>query len=435
MAYKEVVIKGDSLGACPHRKQGVIAFPGTSFGKREICFLNAEDIERDTLIVGGIGVGKTNAFKYIVSQLKPKMTADDVMLIFDSKGDFRQFYTKGDRIISNSKTAIKEGIAEWNIYMDIVMDGWGKEEISHNANEISELIFYDEINNSHAPFFPQAAKDIFAAILKAITFLGIDNMDHRVKYMNNQALMKYLNKIDAEMLNDFLGKYEETRGVLKYIGKGNSEQALGVLAELQSVTSKLFLKNFGKDGRFSVRKFENDRNAKTLFVEYDISSGYSLRPIYRVLVDMFIKHALSNESKGNVYIICDEMKLLPHLLHMEDALNYGRSLGLRVFAGLQSLEQLYEVYTETNAKNLISAFQTVICFRTNNMETRKYISNLYGTHIISRQFIDVSNKVISESQIENVVDDWDITGLDKGEAIIGLPYEKPFVFKFERFGG
>lgn len=433
MAYKERIIKGDSIGYCPHRNNGVIRFRGTSYGKVSECILAERDIERDTLLVGGIGTGKTNTFMYIISQLKQIMTKDDVMLVFDSKCDFRRFYDVGDKIISNNKNVRVDGLVEWNIYMDIVVDGWDIESISHNANEIAELIFFDEIEKSHAPFFPQAARDIFAAILKAISFLGIDNVEHRIKYMNNYALKTYLNKLNAEMLIDFLGKHEETRGVLKYIGNGKSEQALGVLAELQSVTSKLFLKNFGKDGRFSIRKFESDRKGHTLFIEYDISNGYSLRPIYRVLVDMFIKQALSTNSKGKVFIICDEMKLLPHLLHLEDALNYGRSLGIRFFAGIQSLEQIYEVYTELNGKNIMSSFQTTICFRTNNMETRNYISSLYGRHIVSMQYTDSNNEVKTETRVENVVEDWDITNLDVGEAIIGLPYEKPFIFKFERY--
>ena len=32
----------------------------------------------------------------------------------------------------------------------------------------------------------------------------------------------------------------------------------------------------------------------------------------------------------------------------------------------------------------------------------------------------------------NVVEDWDITRLELGEAIIGLPGKSPFVFKFKK---
>lgn len=58
--------------------------------------ISEEVLSKHILLVGGTGSGKTNLFYHIVKQLKSKMTADDVMLIFDSKGDFhKKFYSKG----------------------------------------------------------------------------------------------------------------------------------------------------------------------------------------------------------------------------------------------------------------------------------------------------------------------------------------------------
>ena len=90
------------------------------------------------------------------------------------------------------------------------------------------------------------------------------------------------------------------------------------------------------------------KGGKILFIEYDLTSGSVLTPIYRLLIDLALKEALGrSRGHGNVYIICDEFKLLPYLQHIEDAVNFGRSLGVKVVAGLQSISQLYELYGES----------------------------------------------------------------------------------------
>ena len=77
------------------------------------------------------------------------------------------------------------------------------------------------------------------------------------------------------------------------------------------------------------------------FIEYDLSIGDVLSPIYTLLFDLALKEALGRTaSQGNVYLIVDELKLLPNLRHLEDGINFGRSLGVKILAGLQSIDQL-----------------------------------------------------------------------------------------------
>ena len=405
----------------------------TICGNGKWFFLTQQNLSTHLLLLGATGAGKTNAILHIIKQLKQSLEPDDVMLVFDSKLDFSEFHSTDDYVISNYKCDIGKRV-NWNLFMDIVADGWDKESISLNADEIAEVVFSDQISNSNQPFFPAAARDIFAAIIKATTFLGISNPQHRIKSMNNQVLNRYLSSVNAERLIEFLSGFPELNGVLKYVGDGRSDQALGVFAELQAVTSKLFVKCFGADGRFSVRKSERQRGGKTLFVEYDPSCGLSFLPIYRILVDLFLKEALSpTKTGGHVYLVCDELKMLPCLNHFEDALNFGRSLGISVIAGIQSMEQLYEVYGEYGGRNIASGFQNVFCFRTNNAASREYIKGLYGNNTCIYQYIDTAGKVHEAIREGSVVEDWDISTLTRGEAIIGLEGQSPFKFYIERF--
>lgn len=435
MLIAKDVVLGNSLekGLIPVRRDPVVQLVGIANNNRARINFSSGDLSTHILNTGGTGTGKTNVIVEMTRQIKHQLTSDDAMIVFDTKRDFVKLHGENDIVITNVlEERLKSGIA-WNIFMELVADGWDKESIEINADEVANLIFAESIENSQSPFFPKAAKDIFAAILKGMTFIGIEDREHRVKYMNNDALKKYLSKVNAKMLCEFLGKFPELSGVLKYIGDGSSEQALGVLAEMEEATGKLFRKAFGLDGRFSVRKFVKEKAGRTLFVEYDLSCGSTFIPMYKVIFDMFLKQSLCNTNKGKVYVICDELKLLPHLLHLEDALNFGRSIGVSIIAGIQSMEQLYEVYGETGGKNIASGFQTTICFHTNNQTTRDYIKGVHGSNYSALQHTGASNNLQESVRDGFAVEDWDIANLGLGEAIVGLPFENPIKFKFERY--
>lgn len=436
MIIHKRILYGNSVNDNPlpmNLSKPMVTIPGTIAGRQAFVAIPEELLHMHMLFMGGTGSGKTNSFRHILPQIQKNMTSDDVMLVFDSKQDFESFHRDFDYVISYRNDC--RGISStWNLFMDVVADGWKKEDIISNSDEIADVIFSKAIESSSQPFFPRAARDIFAAVIKGMAFLGISDKDFRVKNLNNKAFIKYLNNLNADKLNEFLSPIPELAGVLKYVGNGKSEQALGVFAELQSVVSHIFTRNFGEDGRFSVRKSVKERNGKTLFIEYDPSRGKSLQPIYQLLVDLFLKEALTPDRsvKGRVFVLCDELKMLPYLNHFEDALNFGRSLGVAIIAGIQSMEQLYEVYGEYGGKNIASAFQSVFCFHTNDTASRQYIKGLFGENMSVLQYIAPSGKTIEEQHTGNSVEDWDITSLKLGEAIIGIPYQMPFRFHISK---
>ena len=64
-------------------------------------------LSKHIMLLGGIGTGKTNAFFHIINQVEKKLSENDVMIIFDTKGDFyNEFYKKGDIVISNDLSLI-----------------------------------------------------------------------------------------------------------------------------------------------------------------------------------------------------------------------------------------------------------------------------------------------------------------------------------------
>lgn len=441
MAINTITVQGDVIAQTrPPEQKNIsgISLPGKYKDTPHRIIFSEDLMSKHTLLLGGTGCGKTNVFYYFLQQIKNRMSKEDVMLVFDTKGDFySKFYHQGDVVISNSKQHVQNSL-KWNIYKEVLVDGWDDKDIFNNVYEITHSLFKDAIERTSQQFFPSAARDLFSAILIAQVRLGKDDMEFRKRFFNNNALREYLDSLSVERLKKLLNPkvFLDLSSALMYLGDGQNDQALGVLAELQNVSRQIFIGEFAEDGRFSVRNFVREKNGKTLFIEYDLAMGETLTPIYRLLFDLGLKEAMGrNKSNGNVYMICDEFKLLPNLQHIEDGVNFGRSLGVKIVAGLQSIEQLYEIYGESKGKNIAAGFSSVISFKSNDNSTREYVSDLYGKNIVLEQYKSSNNTIVEDKREGRTVEDWELNSLRIGEAIVGLAFEKPFRFQFDLYRG
>lgn len=440
MAVNTIVVQGNSilLNRPNIRSHSLkkVSLPGLYRGQHIYIDIDEGILSKHILFVGGTGSGKTNAINYFINQLKRQMNSNDVMIIFDTKGDFeRQFCNTNDLIIGNSKK-YRNRTEKWNIYKELVVDGWDDDSIQANTTEITYSLFKDALENTNQQFFPSAARDLLASLLIAHIRAGKNDLSFKQLAFNNLALKKYLDHLTPSKIIKLLSASKDLSPVLSYIGDGTSNQALGVIAEMQNIVRKIFVGAFAKDGRFSVREFVRKKGARTLFIEYDLSMGETLTPIYRLLFDLALKEAMGrSKSEGNVYLICDEFKLLPNLQHIEDAVNFGRSLGVKLFAGIQSIEQLYEIYGESKGKNIIAGFSSIFVFRANDPFTRNFISELYGKNIVLEQYKTSNNTMVEEKREGKTVEDWHLNGLKVGEAVVGLPFDQPFIFKFDEYKG
>lgn len=437
MAIGKNVIQGNSVSknVLPGMPKNPSLILHGEFNGNPASFGMGEDIiSKHMMLVGGTGCGKSTLFYHIIEQLKKKMTDDDVMIIFDSKGDFySKFYDKKDCVIGNSPQYIQQS-QRWNIFKEILADGWDERQVMMNAQEICKALFEERTkNNSSNPFFPNAARDLLAAILVATIRIGEGEKQFISENFYNNKIKEFLDSCSSQDICDYLEGFGDMRSVMSYI-EGDSAQSQGVLAEMFSVIRDVFIGVFCEKGKFSMRNFVRQKGGRTLFIEYDLSIGSVLTPVYKMLFDLALKEALGRtKSQGNVYFICDEFKLLPNLQHIDDGVNFGRSLGVKVFAGLQSIEQLYEIYGQSRGKNLAAGFSSIIAFRANDITTREYISNLHGKNMVLEQYRMLNNTVVEEKRIGSTVEDWDLNSLRVGEAIVGLPFKPPFRFYFEMY--
>ena len=406
---------------------GVI--PGVSgSGTPSGLFLNQETFSKHLLLLGSIGTGKTNTMYHLISVIDKKLTEQDVVVIFDTKGDFYEhFYCPGDVVISNDEAACgANGKNFWNVFSEITPGSHMLESI----NEIARILFAEACEKTSQLFFPAAARDIFAAILYHFIQKG------RPSQRTNANLLAYINNCTTKDLREMLLSYPEYRAMASYISLDDSPQTQGVLSELLQIIRQIFVGNFAEYGNLGMRDLVRSKGGHRIFVEYDLSIGKVLSPIYSLLFDLAIKEALSRKrSAGNVYFITDEFRLLPHLEHIDDAVNFGRSLGVKFIIGIQNVEQIYDNYGEERARSIMSGFSSLIAFRVNDAKSREYIKDVFGKNIkLERYTPTIATKgVIEEKRDAYVVEDWDLTRLQPGEAIIGFPEEEPFKFKFDLY--
>jgi type IV secretory pathway TraG/TraD family ATPase VirD4 len=402
---------------------------GLDSSNREV-FIPLDDnlFSQHMLFLGSIGSGKTNGIFQIISQLRNSMTSNDVMLIFDTKGDYyNAFYRDGDIVISNDEKATGPNHEDyWNIFNEIELD----ESMEENIIEIARTLFYEKSQRSNQPFFPNAARDLFTGILLHFC------RNAGQLTTDNAQLRSFLDQSPSAEIRAMLQNHDDLKAMVSYIADDRSPQTQGVISELQQLIREIFVGNFRKAGDLSLRKAIRQKGGRIIFIEYDLGIGGMLTPIYRLMLDMAIKEALGRKkSEGNVWFVVDEFRLIPHLQHVDDGVNFGRSLGAKFIIGVQNVEQVFHAYGEALARSILSGFLTTIAFRVTDTATRNYIQQLFGKNRKREAYMATvqARGIIEQVRDANVVEDWDIANLPVGRAIVGLPGREPFYFQFKRY--
>ena len=402
----------------------------TNDGLKDIV-LSEQDLSRHVLTVGSIGSGKTNLIDLLICQISQAMTKDDVMLVFDTKGDYlRKFSAPGDVVFGNID-AIPSGVvrAKWNIYEEVKIDPLHTNE---NLIEICKSLFLEKSEHTTNPFFPNAAKDILYGYMLS-KLRSSSNSD-----LNNAHLLEFFSGLDIDVLRDLLSQQRDLKSCLYYI-KGDNLQTQGVISEVVQEVHEIFVDSFAQIGTHSIRKEIRNKNKKKIFVEYDLGLGNMLTPIYRLLLDLAIKEALCRNSdrRGNVYIVIDEFSLLPNLQHISDGVNFGRELGIKFIVGVQSIEQVYAAYGEHPAGSILAGFDTRFFFKVNDYQSRKYVQDLLGKN---KQLYTYDSTNREKGSIDvltdgNVIEDWVYCNIPVGAALYSHFGTPPQIVGLPRFQG
>ena len=266
------------------------------------------------------------------------MTKGDVMIIFDTKGDFYQkFYDANkDYVIGNSRTYRSQSVS-WNVFREITVNGYTEdnlEELYLFSREIAQG-FFEEKQSQQQPFFVNAATEVLTAVLYQALWCNMDEpVEIKTQNLSNETLSRLFDLWEVSDFCRFISTNEKLKSTLALIGmpmvdddgqyifdddgnqvfRSGDEAQNSVYTEILIAIRDILIGVFAQEGKFSVQKFVRQKGGHTLFIEYDLAMGSVLSPIYRMLIDLALKESLGREkSDGNVYLIIDELKLLPKL--------------------------------------------------------------------------------------------------------------------------
>ena len=254
---------------------------------------------------------------------------------------------------------------------------------------------------------------------------------------NNASLRALFNSFSVPAMKRILKHHSDLKAMCSYIDNPDSGQTQGIVAELQQLVREVFIGKFEQRGSLSIRELVRNRGGQVIFVEYDLSIGATLSPIYRLLIDLAIKQALCRDEgePGNTYFLLDEFRLLPNLQHVDNGVNFGRSLGAKFIIGVQNVDQISAAYGDNLAFSLLSGFSTTISFHVGDKNSRDYIRGLYGKNLKMQSYNSAvqANGVQEHVREASVVEDIDITSLEPGQAIVGIMNREPFLFQFDEY--
>jgi hypothetical protein len=413
-------------------------------GRLEFC---DRTLALHLLFLGVPGSGKTNGMSQFVSKILERMGPSDRMVIFDTKGDYlRKFYSplhdyivslsKVDASTTGNRTPVNQ--VRWNLFADILVDD--EEDRPVTAGEVCRTLFDEAVRQSSQPFFPKSAQNVTRAVVLALLRKEPERL------LSNKLLKETISTASA--IRDAVEGEADLEHVQSFIG-GDSTESQGVLTEIQLLSDYVFTGTFAEEGGFSVRSFVLARpDAKlplpgpsVLFLEYDVGTGLTAQPIFRVMMDLAVKECLSRRPHpGKTFFIIDEFALLPNLYYIDQGINFGRELGTRFLVGTQNLDQVLTAYPGGRGSSILASFGTVISFRLQDPGSRKLVTERRGRLEVSVRVPGYISSQQGQRQLRPFppVDDYQLSTLRDLDAIVQYPeYDPsklgfhPFLFKFK----
>ena len=415
----------------------VIGSPDTG----EKIGLNRDMLSQGLLALAAPGGGKTNVINLLLSPLLDNLGDNEIVINFDTKGDYLKEFgwriPEQDRIIIGSGEAYRDITSYHNIFAEIMPraeDGRlvYTEECTVDAGEIAAQLF-QQMQSDTQPVFPAMAEQVTAGV---IVYFMRKYWEHDQSMLCNRELLKFFYSATTEELKAVFELMDDYRSCISYI-EGKNSMTQSVQAYIGAALRKMFIGPFRESDptrEFSMQDVVKGKGKKVVFIEYDLMRGNSLQPMYGLLIDSAIKYALGGRgsSRKNVYFVLDEWKLLPKLQHAADALSFGRDRGVKIIAGLQNISSVEEAYGAAGAKSILAGFQNLFAFKITDYDTRQYVVGRLGENYQNLSF-KAQTKNVNVQRLGHTAEDWVLTGLGKGEAVVKLEGRSPFLFKLPKY--
>lgn len=309
---------------------------------------------KHTFIVGRPGVGKTVMLCQILERLKER---GEKAIVYDFKGEYlSKFYEPGKDFIFNPLDKRSLG---WNIFNEL--------ESFMDVDAVAASLIPPPIATIE-PFWPEAARDVFAGILHYLLQNGGQNNRHIWQMVT----------ADGKVITDNLKNTKGGERGYRYIEDASSKQALSVFATMMQYV-KCFEFMAKNDGDFCINDWLSDGRGMIFITNYSNVED-TLRPILSLFVDLLGRKLLSMPDSQNrrIFFMLDEFGTLQRLSSILKLLTLSRSKGGCVFLGIQDLGQIEKLYSRDHRQSIVNSCGSSVIFSVADTETARYCSEKIG---------------------------------------------------------
>ena len=332
----------------------------------------ATEASKHFMICGTTGSGKTTAIELFLRSIAPRFQAGrqppEQLILFDAKCDMMPLLAAlglgrdaGNVWLLNP---IDERSAYWNIGEAI--------DSPVMARHLATLLVPEE-RHSSAPYFADAGRELVYAVLLALgsiagpkwnlrdVLCALDSPEHIRAVTARHPRAKVL---AARILDDSL----HGSGVLSTLGSklGRIEQVAALWHTLQPQRP------------FSISEFL--KTSGVLVLGNDPLLRESFWPINAMLLRSLTQEILGrrNTLQPRHWFVLDEFRAMERVDSIHELLNRGRSKGVSVMLGIQSVEGLVETYGEHGANDILTQCAQKTFLRAGGPKTAEWAEKFFG---------------------------------------------------------
>lgn len=436
---REVEVSGQYV---KHRKAPVLdgkprcTLDATCCGEEVQVGLSDFQLEKGIALIGAPGTGKSTAMSSILRQLRMGMTDQDILFIFDPKGDFRKDLSKEGDIFLGCGSGGRAPNVRWSLFKEAIAGCRTQGEVDVRVRTIAQRLIPHE--NIQTPIFTDGPRQACAALID--TFLHCPQL-LPAGQLTNEAFLHFVAQMDFQTVIYASKRYKGLmRDLLGETGRVNVTQQSHRMEVL--VNTNLVLEGFNraveaKAPLFSVVQAEKERGGQVVFLQLDMASSGLQSECCGLLVDLLIGAALDNSKRqGMVYLGLDELPQLgkPTIDAVQKAAAVGRDKGICLITAFQSLSQLEEICGQEASAALMNNLQTSFHFRTSDGSTKRRVQALCG-RIRTREdhFTPVGLQVGTVTETDSIRDD-ELLGLGTGQAVFVTPEKTACLLHLKNYG-
>lgn len=406
-------------------------------GRRERLSLPEAALDKGLLMMGRPGMGKSTVIAALLRQLDQQMTSRDTLIVLDPKCEYyNAFGQEGDvRLGAGTNSAPN---VRWSLFKDLSAGVHTEGQLRQRCAMVAKNCLVT-LENMNQPFFTEApraaAENLLYLALHCPAVLPGGQLCNEA-FVAQVESGRYDHAIAAARKLQLPGVSGALEELLGRDDKANVTQ-LSVRMELK-VNVAASLKHFNRGAPrsaslFSVVQAVRQRGGKRIFMQYDLSAGNTAAAATASILDLVVQTAFEQVG-GRVILALDEMPQLGPCFRetLAKASSVGRSYHLDLIAGVQSLAQMTEVYTETSAKALMNNFQTQMHFSTGDPDSEEYLQRQAGDIVVERSHL-VPGIGLHRGAMEktSALTDETLRAMNVGDCVLVQTGAKPCLVHFE----